>query len=68
MIRSASRFALLAALLAVGATTTSAQGVLKVGEPAPDYALSGELLWSDGRTELKEFRGNVVLVDFWGYH
>jgi hypothetical protein len=54
----------LAALL-VGAV--AAQG-LKVGEKAPDFSFSGVMLNGDGRTDLKEFRGNVLMLDWWGNH
>jgi hypothetical protein len=54
-----------AAFAGFGATQESA---CKVGEKAPDFAFKGAMLNGDGRTELKEFRGNVVLIDWWGYH
>ena len=38
-----------------------------VGEIVADYAFKN-LVTGDGRANLKEFRGNVVLIDWWGYH
>lgn len=36
-----------------------------VGERMPDVELAG-LANGDGRTKLSEFRGQPVVVDFWG--
>jgi len=39
----------------------------KVGDKVPSFALD-KMLNSDGRSNLDEFRGQPVLVDFWGTH
>lgn len=60
--------ALLLVVFAAVATTMRAQGgVVKVGEKVPDHKFSS-LLNNDGRMSLAEFRGSVVLLDWWGYH
>ena len=38
-----------------------------VGETTADHTFK-ILVSGDGRTSMKEFRGNVVLIDWWGYH
>ena len=69
MSRSVPRAALAVgfALFVAGAGAAQQSG-LKVGEKAPDYTFTGDQLNGDGRVELKEFRGNVVMLDFWGNH
>lgn len=39
----------------------------EVGEITLDHTFKA-LISGDGRTSLKEFRGNVVLLDWWGIH
>jgi hypothetical protein len=69
MSRSLSRAALAAgAFLIVGNLAPAQGGVLKAGEKAPEFTLNGKSINGDGRTELKEFIGNVIVVDFWGFH
>lgn len=70
MSRFVSRAALWAGIVACAASgvANAQQAGLKVGSKAPDYTFNGEMLNGDGRTDLKEFRGNVVLLDFWGNH
>jgi hypothetical protein len=41
--------------------------VAKVGDIIPDYAFRN-LFSGDGRTSMKQFRGNVVVIDWWGMH
>lgn len=41
--------------------------VAKVGDFSPDYAFKN-LISGDGRTSMMGFRGNVVLLDWWGMH
>ena len=62
---SVSRTARFTVALTLLAGLAAAQG-LKVGEKAPDYSFNGEMLNGDGRTDLKEFRGNVLMLDWWG--
>jgi hypothetical protein len=38
-----------------------------IGEITLDYKFTG-LISGDGRTSMKEFRGNVILLDWWGIH
>jgi len=38
-----------------------------VGEITLDYTFKN-FMTGDGRTSLKELRGNVVLLDWWGIH
>jgi hypothetical protein len=38
-----------------------------VGEITLDYTFQN-FISGDGRTSMKELRGNVVLVDWWGIH
>lgn len=60
MIRRSVLLALLAG--AVAFTTQAAPPTTLVGKEAPDFALRGR----DGRNlRLSEFRGQVVLVNFW---
>ncbi len=62
---SVSRTARFTVALTLLAGLAAAQG-LKVGEKAPDYSFNGLMLNGDGRTDLKEFRGNVLMLDWWG--
>jgi hypothetical protein len=39
----------------------------KVGEIIPDYTFKN-FISGDGRASMKDFRGSVVLVDWWGMH
>lgn len=64
---SASRTARLFVAVALLAGLAAAQG-LKVGQKAPDFTFNGVMLNGDGRTDLKEFRGNVLMLDWWGNH
>jgi hypothetical protein len=66
MSRSMSRAVVASGLVLMLGGVAAAQASLKVGEKAPDYTLQGDQLWGDGRAELKEFRGNVLMLDFWG--
>ena len=61
-------FGLAAALLPVAASLT-VQGphLAKIGDKVPSFGLD-KMLNCDGRTNLDEFRGQPVLVDFWGTH
>lgn len=58
--------AVIAFVAAIGAAV-NAQGVVKVGDKVPDFKFSS-LLNNDGRMSLAEFRGSVVLLDWWGNH
>jgi hypothetical protein len=72
MSRLLTRSASVAAVALLLGASVVAQGggggALKAGEKAPEATFSGVTLNGDGRTELKEFIGNVIVVDFWGYH
>jgi thiol-disulfide isomerase/thioredoxin len=57
----------LTALLAAPGAARAQGAVVKVGEKVPDFAFQ-TLLNHDGRRSLAEFRGSVVLLDWWGYH
>lgn len=47
-----------------GASEPSQPRPLALGTPAPELAVAG---WTDGKTRsLAEYRGNVVVLDFWG--
>jgi hypothetical protein len=39
----------------------------EVGEIIADYTFKN-FISGDGRTSMKDFRGNVILVDWWGTH
>ena len=39
----------------------------EVGEITLDYTFKN-LVNGDGRGSMKELRGNVILIDWWGYH
>jgi peroxiredoxin Q/BCP len=57
-----ARFPLLLAVAMLGAATLPAAVELKVGDPAPDFALVG----SDGKTyRLSEFKGKKAVVLAW---
>ena len=46
----------------------AAQGAKpEVGEITQDFTFKS-MVNGDGRMSLKELRGNVVLIDWWGYH
>jgi RNA polymerase sigma factor (sigma-70 family) len=46
------------------APTTASRTTLVVGQPAPEWRVRA---WTDGKTRaLADFRGKVVLLDFWG--
>ena len=55
----------LALLFSAGASGQSA--AVKEGDKVPDASFT-TLLNNDGRTTLAEFRGNVVVLDWWGNH
>ena len=44
-----------------------ARTVAQVGDQVPEFAF-GAMLNGDGRTKLSEFRGQPILLDFWGTH
>jgi len=51
-----------------GPAKVAAQGATPaVGEITLDYDFKN-MISGDGRTSLKEFRGNVILLDWWGIH
>ena len=51
-----------------GPAKVAAQGATPaVGEITLDYQFKN-MISGDGRTSLKEFRGNVILLDWWGIH
>jgi hypothetical protein len=51
-----------------GPPKVAAQGAVpQVGEIVADYTFKN-LVSGDGRTSMKDFRGNVVLIDWWGFH
>ncbi|HYC77548.1 MAG TPA: hypothetical protein VEI02_07960 [Planctomycetota bacterium] len=63
------RFALaLAGAALLGGLASAQNAALKEGEKAPAFTFQNIHLNGDGRTSLEEFIGNVVLVDWWGYH
>ena len=45
---------------------TVLSGQADVGQQVADFEFPTFLQNGDGRTKLSEFRGSVVLVDFWG--
>ena len=57
----------LAVLLGVGAPIASAGGNSFQGKLAPEIRPSG-WIGGDGRTSLADFRGEVVLLEFWFSH
>ena len=59
--------ALAVAALAVISWNGPALDGAKVGDKVPSFAME-KLLNGDGRNNLDEFRGQPVLVDFWGTH
>lgn len=51
-----------------GPPKLAAQGATPaVGEITLDYQFKN-FISGDGRTSMKEFRGNVILLDWWGIH
>ena len=47
---------------------TAAQGAVpEIGELTLDYTFKN-FITGDGRTSMMDFRGSVVLVDWWGTH
>lgn len=56
------------ALLAVAALTGAACAQrAEVGQQVPDFTFA-RLRNGDGRQKLSEFRGQVVMLEFWGTH
>ena len=55
----------LVAALGLGLACAAARAAeLKPGDLAPEFALAG----SDGKThKLSDYRGKVVMLDFWGH-
>lgn len=56
---------IVAGLVLGGVSVSLAQrpGIMQmVNKPAPDFSLS---LFSGGKVQLKDFRGKVVVVNFW---
>jgi hypothetical protein len=48
--------------------TTATQGATpEVGQITLDHTFKG-FLTGDGRSSMKDFRGNVILLDWWGIH
>ena len=45
----------------------AAQQRAAVGQAVPDFTF-GKLRNGDGRQKLSEFRGQVVMLEFWGTH
>lgn len=45
----------------------SARKVAQVGDQVPEFSF-GAMLNGDGRSKLSEFRGQPILLDFWGTH
>ena len=44
--------------------TNAAEGALRKGDPAPDFTLQQ---LGGGQVSLSDFRGQVVLIDIFGY-
>ena len=62
--------ALFAGLLSAGSATAQNQvpsGPAQVGDKVAEFAF-GPMLNGDGRSKLSEFRGQPILIDFWGTH
>lgn len=62
--------ALVAGLLSAGAATAQNQvrsEPAQVGDKVAEFDF-GPMLNGDGRTKLSEFRGQPILIDFWGTH
>lgn len=47
--------------------TQTRTGPAQVGDKVADFAF-GPMLNGDGRRKLSEFRGQPILIDFWGTH
>ena len=45
----------------------AAQQKASVGQPVPDFSF-GKLRNGDGREKLSDYRGQVVILEFWGTH
>lgn len=59
---------LAAPLLAAGEDTEqTAPAVAAVGQLAPEIFVK-HWIGGDGRTSIEDFRGEVVLLEFWGTH
>ncbi|MEZ5964750.1 MAG: hypothetical protein R3F56_12960 [Planctomycetota bacterium] len=43
------------------------QGPAQVGDKVAEFSF-GPMLNGDGRRKLSEFRGQPILIDFWGTH
>jgi hypothetical protein len=57
-----------AAPLATSGTAWSQDGAAAVvGKPAPEIQV-GDWINGDGRSTLADFRGEVVMLEFWGTH
>jgi hypothetical protein len=56
-------------LVAIAALTgvAFAQTRAEVGQQVPDFTFA-KLRNGDGRQKLSEFRGQVVMLEFWGTH
>jgi hypothetical protein len=59
------RTSLIAMAVLTGAV--SAQDRAAVGQQVPDFTFA-KLRNGDGRQKLSEFRGQVVMLEFWGTH
>jgi hypothetical protein len=58
----------LVAAITIAASSGLRQGQsAKVGDKVPSFSFE-KMVNSDGRTNLDEFRGQPILVDFWGTH
>ena len=53
--------------VALGASTTSAQEVVKKGDH-PKHTFQKELLNGEGVKSLEDLQGRPVYVEFWGWH
>ena len=63
-----SRLLTTAAVLALGALTVRAVADGgAVGQPAPEIQI-GDWIMGDGRIQLADFKGEVVLLEFWKTH
>src|SRR6185436_14027231 len=49
----------------IGITQTPKYGSLRIGDLVPDVAVSNVLNYPGGKVRLSDFRGKVVILDFW---
>jgi hypothetical protein len=62
--------AIFAGLFSTGqaiAQDQASSGPAQVGDKVAEFAF-GPMLNGDGRSKLSEFRGQPILLDFWGTH